>query len=118
VEDDLGAAGDQLFGNARDGEIASHGIGRKRGLGGRSRRYDVLQGHARDFAAAEVAVTRKAFDQFAPDHSGGAKDKNVQNLLPLLTPCFRFDRHCERQRSNPANGNQEIGSLRRLRSSR
>jgi hypothetical protein len=49
-----------------------------------------MQRHPRDVACAEPAIPEQPLDQFAPDHTGGAENQNMQNVLLL------FCRHCER----------------------
>src|ERR1700733_3106983 len=81
MENHVGAAGDQFFGDARQCEIAGHGLDRKSSLLRLLWRHHVVARHPRDVACAEPAIPEQPLDQFAPDHTGGAENQNMQNVL-------------------------------------
>jgi hypothetical protein len=49
-----------------------------------------MQRHPRDVAFAETAISEQPFDQFAADHTGRAKNQNMQMPLLLIFIVFSF----------------------------
>jgi hypothetical protein len=47
-----------------------------------------VQRHPRDVACAEPAIAEQSPDQFTPDHTGGAENQNMQNVLLFVLTCL------------------------------
>src|SRR6266436_3974984 len=82
MEDHIGPIRDQLFGDARNREIAGHRIDRKSRFVGLCGSNHVLQRHAADITLAETSVAQQPLGQFAADHAGRAENQNVQDPTP------------------------------------
>jgi hypothetical protein len=76
VEDHVGAAGDELFGDAGRSKVVHDEVDRGR-CRRRSGREDVRQRKPVDGDAVERAVFRQPLRQLAPDHPGRAGDEDM-----------------------------------------
>ena len=84
VEDRVRPVHQQRRGGGGIGEVGGDEADRQRRAGRLGRRDHVLQRHAGDLTAAEMAVLHKPFSQLAADHAGGAEDEDMQGKLRFL----------------------------------
>jgi hypothetical protein len=74
MEDDVGASGDDLFGRAWRGQVASDGIYLDRGVFSRRGLDDIKEVDLLDFPAVDCAVLQQSLSQFLANHPCATND--------------------------------------------